>query len=228
MKLECNDRENVLRNQVPAEMRALAEHAENCPACAQELRVWNDISSAARTMHTEWDSPYLWPKIRRALEAESQSAPEQSSWNISRWLRFPAHQWQAAAAVLALALITTFGVWYARGGRPSFFARKSNVTSTPQSQRRLLTEQAVQEADNAEAAYLKSIDKLSALAEPKLDHPATPLMASYREKLLLLDAAIAECRSNIDKNQSNPRLRRELLSIYQQKQRTLEEVVQEE
>ena len=228
MKLECNDRENVLRNQAPAEMRALAEHAENCPACAQELRLWNDISFAARTMHTEWDSPYLWPKIRRALEAEAQSAPEQSSWNISRWLRFPAHQWQAAAAVLALALITTFGVWYARGGRPSFFARKSNVTSTPQSQRRLLTEQAVQEADNAEAAYLKSIDKLSALAEPKLDHPATPLMASYREKLLLLDAAIAECRSNIDKNQSNPRLRRELLSIYQQKQRTLEEVVQEE
>jgi hypothetical protein len=190
--------------------------------------MWNDISSAARTMHTQWDSPYLWPKIRRAFEAETQTAPEKPSWNISRWLRFPEHQWQAVAAVLALALLTTVGAWYVRNGRPSFFARKSNVTVTPQAQRRLMTEQAVQEADNAEAAYLKSIDKLSALAVPKLDHPATPLMASYREKILLLDAAIAECRSNIDRNQSNPRLRRELLSIYQQKQRTLEEVVQEE
>ncbi len=228
MKIECNDRENVLRGQAPAELRALAQHAEHCPACAQELRMWNDISSAARTIHSEWESPYLWPKIRRALEAETQAAPDQSASSWWRLGPFPARQWQAAAAVLALALITAGGVWFARGGRLPFLAGGSNSTVTPQAQRRLLTEQAVREAGNAEAAYLKSIDKLSTLAEPRLDHPATPLMASYREKILLLDAAIAECRSNIEKNQWNARLRRELLSIYQQKQRTLEEVVQEE
>ena len=228
MKIECNDRENVLREQVPAEMRALAEHAEHCADCAQELRLWNEISAAARAMHREWDSPYLWPKIRHALEAESSVGARKSAWSLRNWWQVSAHQWQAVAALLVLALVTAAGVWYARGGRPAFLSKKSNVSVTPQAQRRLLTEQAVADADTAEAAYLKSIDKLSALAEEKLDHPATPLMASYREKILLLDAAIAECRSNIDQNQSNPRLRRELLSIYQQKQRTLEEVVQEE
>ena len=53
-------------------------------------------------------------------------------------------------------------------------------------------------------------------------------MVSYREKLLLLDAAIAECRANIEQNRWNAHLRQELLEIYQQKQRTLQDVVREE
>jgi len=228
MKIECSDREAILREQAPADMRALAEHAEHCEACARELQLWDDISAAARTLHTEWESPYLWERIRRGLEAEANAGAEKHARGWHNWWGISAHQWQAAAAVLLLALVTAAGIWYASGGRPAFFAKKSNVTVTPQAQRKLLTEQAVAEADNAETAYLKSIDKLSALAGEKLDHPSTPLMASYREKILLLDAAIAECRTNIEKNKWNARLRRELLSIYQQKQRTLEEVVQEE
>jgi hypothetical protein len=44
----------------------------------------------------------------------------------------------------------------------------------------------------------------------------------------LLDAAIADCRVNLDKNRANAHLREELLSFYQEKERTLEQVLQEE
>jgi len=50
----------------------------------------------------------------------------------------------------------------------------------------------------------------------------------YREKLLLLDSAIAECRARIDRNRFNALLRRELLSLYQEKQHTLQQVMKEE
>jgi hypothetical protein len=228
MRIECQDRERVLRDSQPAEMQALAEHAENCNVCAQELRLWNEISSAARTMHAEWESPYLWLKIRRSLETEMQSAAGRPAWSPWRMWQFAGREWHAAVAVLVLALMTASGAWLVRRMLMNSPVVSQPGQTTDAAHRCLLTEQAVLEADTAEAAYLKSIDKLSSLAEPKLEHPATPLMASYREKLLLLDAAIAECRANIEKNRWNARLRRELLSVYHEKQQTLEEVVQEE
>jgi hypothetical protein len=63
---------------------------------------------------------------------------------------------------------------------------------------------------------------------PTLEAPRSPLLLSYREKLMLIDAAIGECRAQVEKNRFNAHLRRELLSIYQEKQRTLEQVLEEE
>ena len=64
-------------------------------------------------------------------------------------------------------------------------------------------------------------------AEPKLEDPSTPLMVNYKEKLMLLDDAIAECQTNIDRNRQNAHLRKQLLAIYSEKQRTLQEVLRE-
>jgi hypothetical protein len=86
----------------------------------------------------------------------------------------------------------------------------------------------VKQVEQAEQAYVQSIDKLAKLAEPKLAAASTPLMMNYRDKLDLLDAAIADCRSNLDKNRGNAHMRAELLSFYQQKQQTLQEVLRED
>ena len=82
--------------------------------------------------------------------------------------------------------------------------------------------------ESSEAEYVASIEKLAAVARPLLDDPRSPLVASYREKLQLLDAAIVECRGAIERNRFNAHLRRELLSIYQEKQRTLSALLEEE
>lgn len=82
------------------------------------------------------------------------------------------------------------------------------------------------QVESAESAYVKAIDKLAAGAKPQLDNPETPLLANYREKLLVLDSAIDDLRAQTGQNPSNAHLRYELLAMYQEKQRTLEEILE--
>ena len=93
---------------------------------------------------------------------------------------------------------------------------------------RLLSDQALAEVERAEAAYVAAVDALAKAAEPRLAEPVSPLLANYREKLLLLDSAIADCRAEADRNRFNAHLRLELLSIYREKQRTLESLLRED
>jgi hypothetical protein len=51
-------------------------------------------------------------------------------------------------------------------------------------------------------------------------------MASYREKLLVLDSAIADLRVQAGENPSNAHLRYQLLAMYQEKQQTLRDVLE--
>jgi len=90
----------------------------------------------------------------------------------------------------------------------------------------LFNDGTVREVERAEAAYERAIDKLDAKARPQLENAATPLMANYREKLSVLDSAIADLKSQAGINPANGHLRRELLAMYQEKQDTLKEVLE--
>jgi hypothetical protein len=215
--IDCKDRERILRQQDPAQLEALRQHAGSCAECAEELRWWDEISAAAPHLHRNWESPYLWPRIAAALAVESE---RKRAWTLPRlWNALRPH-WQPAVAAFVLLLVTASGGW--------LLLHRPAATVTPEVQRRLLTEQAVRDAEKSEEAYSAAIEKLVKLAEPKVENPTTPLMASYREKLLLLDDAIAECRAQAKQNPGNPQLQQELLSMYQEKERTLQEVAQEE
>ena len=85
---------------------------------------------------------------------------------------------------------------------------------------------ALVEVERTEREYMKAIDTLAAEAKPELDSPQTPLMASYKEKLVVLDSAIDELRAEAGQNQSNAHLRYQLLAMYQEKQQTLQEVLE--
>jgi hypothetical protein len=125
------------------------------------------------------------------------------------------------AATVALAALTVTSAWM-------LMRRTPTGPVTPEAERRLLTDKTLQETETAEAAYVQSIEKLAALAQPKLANANTPLLANYREKLLVLDTAIADCRRQTEGNKYNAHLRRELTAMYQEKQRTLEEVLRED
>jgi hypothetical protein len=125
--------------------------------------------------------------------------------------------------MVALFSIATAGLWVFRnsGGREP-------LTNGWQTTRRpLLTDQAVDEVDAAEKTYVASIENLSKLAEPRLADAASPLMLNYKEKLQLLDSAIADLKSSIDQNRYNTHLRKELIAMYQEKQRTLQSLMKE-
>ena len=221
MKVECKDLERVLREQEPAELAALESHAKECAACRAEMEEWNELAVAARTLQRREETPRLWANIRAQLQAEQRAELERSAlWRFPwLWHQYAAH-WQMAAATVALLALTVTSAWM-------LTQRTAPGPVTPGAERRLLTDKTLKETETAEAAYVQSIEKLAALAQPKLANANTPLLANYREKLLVLDAAIADCRRQAEGNKYNAHLRRELTTMYQEKQRTLEEVLRE-
>jgi hypothetical protein len=216
-EFDCSDLERALREDTPELRAALESHAADCSACSEELRIWREISAAAQTMRKDWPTGALWPRIERALETEPAKPRGWRIW-ISGMRLAPSQSWQTAFAALALLAVSGTGAW--------LLLHQS--IPAPVADQHLLTDQAVRQVEQAEQTYEQSIEKLAKLADPKLASASTPLLVNYREKLDLLDAAIADCRVNLDKNRANAHLREELLSFYQEKERTLEQVLQEE
>ncbi len=171
-----------------------------------------EISRAARELHREWESPELWPRIQAALAAEAARAGRRHGVRVRAWLSLA-----AAATVLVLGASVLLRVRAPQESAPA-----------AEAERRFLTDKALREVERTEGDYVRSIEELSRLAEPKVEDAGSPLMMGYREKLMLLDSAVAECRARIDRNRFNGRLRRELLSLYQEKQQTLQQVMNED
>jgi hypothetical protein len=225
MKTECKAVDEALRDETLEYQEALIRHVEICPDCGRRVRMGREISAAAQSMQTSWDSPELWPRIERSLEAESTIVRERSHFpaflrTSPLWFR-----WLATVACMALvALSLTLG-WVLLRNPGSSLARIAKPD--PEFDKKILTEQALREIEAAEANYIQSIEKLSKMTDPLLQRPTSPLLLNYRERLLILDEAISECRANIEHNRSNAHLRRELVSIYQEKQHTLADLMKE-
>lgn len=197
--INCTDIDTLLLEGDALALAAAARHAETCAACAETLAAWNEISATARGMRASWDNDMLWPRIERSLGRERRRG----------WMQ--ALQVAAALAIfLGIAAVT----W--------------SVVRVRQFDNVILRSSALDEVEKAEQQHVAAIDRLEKIAEPKLDTPDTPLMVSYKEKLMLLDDAIAECQTNIQRNRNNAHLRKQLLAIYSEKQRTLQDVLREE
>ena len=196
MIFQCEDLERALKS--PELMPDARAHAEHCAQCAQQLHLWSRISRLAPDLHAEWESPGLWARIRSEMET---SAP------VER--HAPWWQWGAAtAAVVMMAVVLLqWQPW------------RRSTSSSPE----FLTDQTLRQVQRAEAAYARSIDKLTQVAGPGLDQSPSPLAAAYREKLVLLDSEIAELRANVDNNRYNAYLQTQLASVYREKQKTLQE-----
>ena len=197
MIFQCDDLERALRS--PELMPDARAHAEQCERCRQELYLWSEISRVAPQLHREWDSPGLWPRI----EERMHEAPRRNVVPIWRWAA-------AVAAVILMAVVLI------RPWRPG-----KRVAPTE-----FLTEEALQEVQKAEVAYAQSIEKLSRVAGASLEQPRTPLAGAYREKLLLLDSAIADLQANVEGNRYNLYLQNQLASLYREKQKTLQDWLQ--
>lgn len=223
MNVTCIDRDSIFEDGTPAQWAALETHAATCPACAEEVRAWKALSVAAAEMRDYSPSPALWSRIETALAANAvpSIAP---SWQerLSAWLGFSLSWQLASVSAFAVLLLVSGGLIY----------RHQTPTPTPKQpvnsaqQDSLLKTKALDDVEKAETAYVQAIDKLAADAKPQLSKPETSLMASYREKLQVLDSAIDDLRAQAGQNPSNAHLRYQLLAMYQEKQKTLEEVLE--
>ncbi|HEX9163894.1 MAG TPA: hypothetical protein VF980_19450 [Thermoanaerobaculia bacterium] len=202
MTITCGNFDDLLLEGDTFAMQLAAQHARTCDACAEKFAAWNDISDTAQSLHTEWQTDMLWPRIQRELAVEKRK-------------RFTAAAWRIAAAI-----ILTIGL----GGGAWFAVQRSRDAAFD---RAILRASALDEVERAEQAHIAAINHLEQVANEKLERSKSPLMVSYKEKLMLLDDAIAECQTNIDRNRQNANLRKQLLAVYSEKQRTLEEVMRE-
>ena len=196
MIIQCSDLERALQS--PELMPDARAHAETCEKCRRELFLWGEISRVAPQLREDWESPELWSRIRTTLMAEPAKRTRSPKW---RW------GFVAVAAAAAIVVVMILQPW----------------RSNPPQSRDLLTEDALQDVQTAEAAYARSIDKLSAVAAPGLQQSPSPIAAAYREKLVVLDSAIADLKTNIESNRYNAYLQTELASLYREKQKTLQE-----
>jgi len=217
MSAACRKFEKALARGEAA-LAGLEPHAAACPDCRAKLLLWKEISAAAPALRKSWESPHLLPGISRVLSAERAKAARQQPPPPRR--RFA---WVPAAAAAALFVLSMIGLSIFKPGesardplaRPSFGKEP------------LLGDETLKEVEIAEANYLGSIEKLSQAASPLMANPDSAILVNYREKLQLLDSAIGDLRAQLAGNRFNTHLRKELLAMYQEKKRTLEEVVKE-
>lgn len=198
MIFQCNDLERALRS--PELMPDARAHAETCERCRNELFLWSEISRVAPQLHEEWESPSLWPRIASEMETARTRRKVVPIW---RWAA-------AAAAVIFMAVILM---------QPWKSGRRTQETD-------FLTDDALRQVQQAEGVYAQSIEHLSKVAGAGLEQSPTPLAAAYREKLTVLDSAIAEIKANIAANRYNVYLQNQLASLYREKQNTLQEWLQ--
>ena len=213
----CKDLEKALSGADPELTAAFEAHAASCAACGRELAEWRRLTEVAPSLKKTWDSPDLLPRIRQAIAEDSQRVSEEPSVLPARW------RWVPAASLAALFAIAAAGLFVFRNsGSRDPLSEHWRTTKAP-----ILTDQAIEEVDAAEKKYLDSIENLSRLAQPTLAGATSPVLANYREKLVVLDAAIAELKSSIEQNRGNTHLRRELLAVYKEKQQTLQSLMKE-
>jgi hypothetical protein len=199
MKIQCTQLDNLLMEGDAYSMQLAEQHAAECPQCAPALASWKEISNTAHGMQTTWQNDMLWPRIERSLKKEKHPG---LSWPL-----------QIAAAVVLFAFLAAV-VWKVNQlNRIDALIYKTDTLS---------------QVEKAEREHIAAINRLEKLTDEKLDDPSTPLLVSYKEKLMLLDDAIAECQTAIDQNRRNAHLHKQLLAIYTEKQRTLQDVIRED
>src|ERR1051325_486439 len=139
MTIKCTDFDHLLLEGDELAMRAAAEHATTCAACAATLAAWNEISATAHGMRAGWENDMLWPRIERAVRKERRRG-----WT----------QLLQVAAALAIFIGIAAVTWSAIRVR--------------QYDNAILRASALDEVERAEQQHVAAIDNLAKIAEPKL------------------------------------------------------------
>jgi len=214
MKVRCEDRERIFLDGSAEEWVALEAHAVACAACAEELHAWKQLSAAAGELRDYRESPELWSKIEAPLRERQAAALRTRSSSFPDFPWFWSHGWQMGLVGAMVVVLAVAGGY--------LYTHREPVDPPSAT---LLRSRALADVERSEREYMAAIDKLAAEAGPELN-ANTALMANYREKLLVLDAAIGDLRAQAGENPSNAHLRYQLLAMYQEKQQTLQDVLE--
>lgn len=202
---ECLRFEEILRESDSAvAAEEMASHLEGCEACSSLLHDWNAISEAASQFEVPDESDGFRERVLDAVDRELAGIERERRWRP--WLLSA-----AAALVMSLGL----AVFWLQLDRPADPLDEWVIRS-----------RALEDVEKSEQQYRLSIDRLASIVAETESSDSTPKLAALQEKLLLLDQAIAECEQQVEDNPYHAELRRQLLSVYREKDETLREVLE--
>ena len=230
MKTSDPCREFALRSvsDDPQDLAWARAHASECPECGPRLADSAELGRAIEGWRSAAPEPPARLEARilssvRAVAIEPAPLPfrpraDRAREGAPRVSRFA--PWLAAAA----GLILSAGLLL----RSEMFHRAAAPPAGP-----LLVEQALRQAEIAEAAHARAIAQLELAAAPmlaRLDDPSLPpreaaLLLSYRDRLRFLDRTVAEVGGFLAENPSHAKARTVLLAAYFEKTEVLREVL---
>jgi anti-sigma factor RsiW len=176
-------------------------HLSGCTTCADEHRLLREILRDAAALPRSVAPPRdLWPGIADRLVARR---PQMSRWTMGL----------AAAAALAMAVTMV-----TRRAEPD--ARPPAATPVAAA-----TEGLPPALEQAEAEYARATAQLMAAIEARRGALPPRTVAALEQNLKTIDAALAEVRTALRSDPSNPHLNLLLASTHQRKVEVLRQVV---
>jgi len=197
--MSCHKFEDYLNEQL--DLDTLKVHMESCEECRKAFQLDAQIMDLSRNLNENLAVPDLWPSIEEDLRGKKPVI-----------LKFRSTKRYLLAAAASFLIITA--IW--------IFNSYQNDTSP----RRILSQQALEKVREAEEKYLDAINQLENLAYYQLDDTTEPLAQLYRNKLSLIDRQIQNCQEALESNPANSHIRQYLMAALQDKQKTLEEILE--
>ena len=187
--------------------KVFLEHARSCPVCRDLMEKDATLMSLAKSIKRPVHAPLLWSRIERSLDSETRRAEQ------SRVLHFRRKTYAVLRFAAVLVVTVTLGVmiWTKSQREPS--ASK------------LLAQSALEKVERQERAYLKSIEDLEKMVQPRMSRMDVELALLYRDKLETIDTQIQRCRDALADNPANTHIRRYMLAALQEKTKTLREIL---
>ena len=177
-------------------------HLAGCADCAAEHRMLRELLDRAAALPRAVAPPRdLWPGVAGRLASRRPAA---SAWTMGL----------AAAAALAVAVTMV--------SRPQPEAPTGTPPSTPVA---AATEGLPPALEQAEAEYARATAQLMAAIEARREALPPRTVAALEENLKTIDAALAEVRTALRSDPSNPHLNLLLASTHQRKVEVLRQVV---
>ncbi|NKB90412.1 MAG: hypothetical protein GKS06_19575 [Acidobacteria bacterium] len=206
---------DLLASDDPAGHRRAAQMAAHDPTLQAELDAHDRLLAIAESWRESTVAPqHLRARVLAGVEAPAATVLTGRFRNARRWV-----SGLAAAASIVLAIV------FLQQIVPS-----PDVISV---RGRLLINDALTEASEAEARHAAAIAKLERVAAPILQRATDPstdaanaaILLAYRDRLAAIDTAIAEVRGYLEDNPGLASARTVLLAAYIDKTLVLEEVL---
>ena len=197
--MNCHKFEDYLRDQI--DLATLNDHIKSCESCRKAYQVDAQIMDRSKKLNENLAIPDLWPSIEKEIKRKRPVI-----------LKFKPRTRLLVTAAATFLIVTTIWLY--------------NSFQTDSSTDRILSQQALEKVREAEENYQDAIRDLENLAYAQLDETTEPLAQLYRNKLSLIDRQIENCQDALESNPANSHIRNYLISALQDKQKTLEDILQ--